>query len=292
MGEVAVGKIVDFTMEGVAPQVILTDFLVDKIYPVKAADNVETVARVEDQVVGTHRKYGSGDVWYFGFRPRDDQSASLGYESRTLYEILVAAGAYPPSGKFAGNDNPVVVSRTSDCFASKFPNGTTAIVKHYRTHRENWEGGFSRNAEEDAKALATNPLPSDELHLEGMRVNGHEVTYCGKRNVAFNTDSSGRLCAFNGLESSSITLDGVEYRLADRPVSLCFGGHFAKNGYDCRLFVDRPCKLTIPLPARSRKVSVMDGKKALKGVSFEDGTLSMEVDPSLAGKWLNVSVVY
>ena len=292
MGEVAVGKIVDFTMEGVAPQVILTDFLVDKIYPVKAADNVETVARVEDQVVGTHRKYGSGDVWYFGFRPRDDQSASLGYESRTLYEILVAAGAYPPSGKFAGNDNPVVVSRTSDCFASKFPNGTTAIVKHYRTHRENWEGGFSRNAEEDAKALAANPLPSDELHLEGMRVNGHEVTYCGKRNVAFNTDSSGRLCAFNGLESSSITLDGVEYRLADRPVSLCFGGHFAKNGYDCRLFVDRPCKLTIPLPARSRKVSVMDGKKALKGVSFEDGTLSMEVDPSLAGKWLNVSVVY
>ena len=29
----------------------------------------------------------------------------------------------------------------------------TAVVKHYRTHPESWPGGFSRNREEDVKAL-------------------------------------------------------------------------------------------------------------------------------------------
>lgn len=89
--------------------------------------------------MGTIRKTQKGSASYFGFRPRDDQSASLGYETRTLFEILHAVGAYPSSGKFGGvNDNPSVVSRTSDYFVTAFPNTTTVIVKHYRTHRESW----------------------------------------------------------------------------------------------------------------------------------------------------------
>lgn len=76
-------------------------------------------------------------------RPRDDQSQSLGYETRTLFEVLNAVGAYPATGKFAGvNDNPSYVSRTTDYFATSFPNGATAVVKHYRTHPESWPGGF------------------------------------------------------------------------------------------------------------------------------------------------------
>ena len=41
---------------------------------------------------------GKGNAFCFGFRPRDDQSASLGYETRTLFEILDRIGAYAPSG--------------------------------------------------------------------------------------------------------------------------------------------------------------------------------------------------
>ncbi|MBQ6087149.1 MAG: hypothetical protein IJK96_03720 [Bacteroidales bacterium] len=291
MGEIATGKVVEFNLEGISPQTILTDFIVDRIYPVTPIGGAETVARVEKQVVGTHRKYGLGDVYYFGFRPRDDQAASLGYETRTLFEILNSIGSYPPTGKFDVNDNPVVVSRTTDCFASKFPSGATAIVKHYRTHRENWHGGFSRNPERDAADLAVNPMPSDELDLKGLKVNGHEVSYTGKMTMAFNTDASGRLSAFNGQESSSVTVDGVEYTFADRPVSLAFGQVGGDPG-KYRVFVDRDCRLSVPLPAGAKKVSVKNGKAAVNGASLSEGCLSLAVSPALARKWLDVNVSY
>ena len=103
-------------------QVILTDFLVDRIYPVTLnSSDVEIISKVEDKIVGTKLKKGKGYTYYFGFRPRDDQSASLGYEARTLFEILNTVNAYPSSGKFDINDNPTYVSRTSDFFAAQFP---------------------------------------------------------------------------------------------------------------------------------------------------------------------------
>ncbi len=287
MGETAVGKEVEFTLKGVAPQVILTDFLVDKVYPVKPIGS-EIVACVDNNIVGTHKKVGEGDAYYFGFRPRDDQSASLGYETRTLFEILESVGSYPSSGKFAVNDNPVAVSRNTEFFASKFPNGATAIVKHYRNHRESWEGGFSRDKARDDAALAVNPLPSDALDIKGLKVNGHEVTYSGKRNVAFNTSADGRLSAFNGRESSAITVDGIEYTLADRPVSLCFGP-VGGDPTKIRVYVDRISKVSVPMPAGASKVSVKQGKKAVKA-SLEGGNLVLDIDGDLAGRWLDVVV--
>ena len=67
------------------------------------------------------------------------------------------------------NDNTEYVSRTTDYLATRFPNGATVVVRHYNSHRETWEGGFSRNPEEDAAALAANPLPSDEISLEILK---------------------------------------------------------------------------------------------------------------------------
>ena len=65
--------------------------------------------------MGTHRATArNGSATFLGFRPRDDQSASLGAEVRTWFEILLALGAYPGSGASrARNDNPSVVSRTT-----------------------------------------------------------------------------------------------------------------------------------------------------------------------------------
>src|SRR5690606_26704009 len=186
--------------------------------------------------------------YYLGFRPRDDQSASLGYETRTLFEILNAADAYPSSGKFAENDNPTYVSRTTDFFATKFPNGTTAIVKHYRTHRENWEGGFSRDAEADAKALAVNPLPSDELAIRDLKINGHDITYHGKMNMAFRTDDGGRLIAFDGRECTGIVLDGTSYQFSETPLDITYAPTAADlKAY--RLRITGQGKIVLPMPA-------------------------------------------
>ena len=288
MGETAVGKQVGFNLPGVSNQVILTDFLVDKIYPVKPVGS-ETVACVESNVVGTHKKVGKGDAYFFGFRPRDDQSASLGYETRTLFEILNAVGAYPSTGKFAENDNPVVVSRTTDFFATKFPSGATAIVKHYRTHRENWDGGFSRDKARDDAALAVNPMPSDKLDIKGLKVNGHEITYSGKMNMAFNADpETGRLTAFNGRESKEIVVDGTLYSLADKPVNMAFGPS-DNDPSVIRVFVDRISKVCVPMPQGASKVIVKQGKKTVKA-NLVDGNLVLDIDGNLAGRWLDVVV--
>ncbi|HWK56491.1 MAG TPA: hypothetical protein VNQ80_04090 [Parapedobacter sp.] len=288
-GEIASGKKVEFehSFSTVPSQLILTDFLVDRIYPVTpSSPAIEVVAKVEDGVVGTKLKKGKGTAYYLGFRPRDDQSASLGYEARTLFEILDAANAYPSTGKFAENDNPTYVSRTTDFFATKFPNGTTAIVKHYRTHRENWEGGFSRDEEADAKALAVNPLPSDELAIHDLKINGHRITYSGKMNMAFRTDDSGRLVAFDGRECTGITVNGTSYKFSDNAMNITY----APVDGDLKTYrfrVSGPGEIILPMPMGSAKATVKHGKSNVKH-TVGNGDLTLNIDGELSGKWLDV----
>ncbi len=289
MGEMAPAKKITFknSFADIPEQLILTDFLVDRIYPVTAASSVEVVAQVEDRIVGTKRKKGKGIAYYCGFRPRDDQSASLGYETRTLFEILHTANAYPSTGIFSVNDNPAYVSRTTDFLATKFPNGTTAIVKHYRTHRENWQGGFSRDEEADAQALAVNPMPSDRLELRNLKINGHDVTYSGKMNMAFRTDDGGALIAFNGRECRDVTIDGRTYKFSDTPVDVTYApvNDDMKN---YRLRVDGNGPVSLPVPAYTKRAVVKNGKKSV-AASVSEGTLSLVVDPELSGKWLDIT---
>ena len=100
-GQIAGGWQVQFSgaLSKVPPQTILTDFLVDLTYPVEPDAGAEVIAKVGPKIVGTHRPTGeNGSATFLGFRPRDDQSASLGAEVRTWFEILLALGAYPGSG--------------------------------------------------------------------------------------------------------------------------------------------------------------------------------------------------
>ena len=132
------GSVVEFAegLKSVPPQTILTDFLVDLVYPVEPAAGVRVVARIAGQTVGLHRTHGRGTVTYLGFRPRDDQSASLGTEARTWFEILKALGGYPKSRPDVPvEDNPSVVSRESPYLATRFPNGTIALAAHYSPAR-------------------------------------------------------------------------------------------------------------------------------------------------------------
>ena len=217
-GLIAPGRIVRFenSFSHVPDQVILTDFLVDHIYPVVPRDGSEVLARVNEDIVGASRKSGRGTCTFMGFRPRDDQSESLGYEQRTWFEILDALGVYPSTGAFDDfNDNTEHLSRTTDYFCSRFPNLTTAIVRHYKTHPESWHGGFGRVRENDIRYLEENPVPSGRVKLDRFRVNGHEVTYRGDLLVAFRLDDEGDLLAFHGRDSREITIDGETTSFAE-----------------------------------------------------------------------------
>ncbi len=291
-GEMAPGKIASFKnkFENVPPQTILTDFLVDRIYPVIPLAGTEPVAEVDGKIIGVSSRIGKGDVFYFGFRPRDDQSASLGYESRTLFEILNSAGAYTPTGKFTGlNDNTEHVSRTSDYFTTRFPNGTTIVVRHYRTHRENWPGGFSRDDEADKAFLKDNPVPSDEIALQNFKVNGHELNYRGNLSVAFRLNSKNELMAFDGSRCNSITIDGKIYTFSDKVFSRIV--FVPENGTNTSyaLFLEGEGPVKIPVSginvARCKLTDSHNRKVRFKSVN---GCLEIQVTPELSGEWLRL----
>lgn len=216
-GLVAAGSSVTFegVFAGVPAQVILTDFLVDLIYPVEPEPGGAVVARVGPRAVGVHWAHPrGGSTTFLGFRPRDDQAGSLGVPVHSWFEILRALGSYP------GEDDPSVVSRTSRWLATRFPNGALAVGAHYRDHIESWPGGFHRDAQQDEQALAANPLPPDELELTGLRLAGRRVDFRGRLLVAFREDDRHRLAAFAGYEAERLSLDGREHVFADRPMPM------------------------------------------------------------------------
>ena len=264
-GQIANGWQVQFagTLAKVPAQTILTDFLVDRIYPVEPEAGVEAVAKVGAKTVGTHRAVEKkGTATFLGFRPRDDQAASLGVEVRTWFETLQALGAYPGSGSDAArNDNPSVVSRTTPYVACRFPNGTTTIAAHYRTHEESWPGGFHRDAKKDEEILASNPLPSAALELRDFQVNGHRVSYQGELTVAFRVDGNGRLMAFAGQNCRQITIDGREHVFASQTVPVAAWAPVlperrVPGGAVMEIWVHGEAEMSLPLPAGVEKAEL------------------------------------
>lgn len=290
-GQLAVGKRIDFAdqLKNVPSQYILTDFLVDRIYPVEAKEGTSKLAYCDNSLLtGT----GNNNAYYFGFRPRDDQSASLGYETRTLFEILDGLGAYSATGKFPNvNDNTEHISRTSEYLTTRFPNGTTAIVRHYRNHKETWAGGFSRNIEEDAKALEANPLPSDEIELSGFKVNGHEVDFQGRLTMAFRVNENKELLAFEGEECNAVTIDGQIYQFSDTSLKkIAFAPSLENSKNELLIFVEGNGKVSIPLNASMHAGSTTLRDEKGKRIRFKviDGTIRFDADKKTNNKWLSL----
>jgi len=257
-GHTAGGWQVQFTgpLGKVPPQNILTDFLVDYIYPVEPEAGAAIVARVGEKVVGLHRTAAkAGSATFLGFRPRDDQAASLGSEVRTWFEILLALGAYAPSAAgLPANDNPDVISRTTPYVACRFPNGTISLAAHYRTHVESWPGGFHRDAKQDQEALARNPLPSPALELRELRIRGHRVSYDGELAMAFRLDGGGSLAAFAGYKCRKIAIGGREFEFANAPVALAAWAPVLSErrifgGAVMEVWVHGEADIRLPLPA-------------------------------------------
>ncbi|WP_352421161.1 hypothetical protein [Proteiniphilum sp.] len=291
MGEIATGKEITFSgsFAAVPPQTILTDFLVDRIYPTDSNNN-EIVAQCDGKIVGVKTDHGKGTFYYLGFRPRDDQSQSLGYETRTLFELLHAADAYPATGRLKDvNDNPSVVSRTSDYFMTAFPNGTTMVVRHYRTHRENWDTGFSRNAERDAQALAVNPLPIDTIELDNMAINGHRIIYNGKLSMAFRTGNDNRLTAFIGNGCKGITIDGHKYTFAEQPLTkIVFIPEITEQGTVYQIQIQGTGRVSLPIVTGKKAPVVKVGEQIIPS-KVNGQLLLLDIDASLSGKWLRAT---
>ncbi len=290
-GQLAPGKRIDFKnqLQSIPSQYILTDFMPDHVYPVKAAAGTSELAYcANDLLVGA----GKGNAWYFGFRPRDDQSASLGYETRTLFEILDKIGAYPATGTFSGiNDNTEHLSRTTDYLATRFPNNATVVVRHYRTHKENWAGGFSRNAAEDDIVLAENPLPVDTIELAGFRVNGHEVSYNGRLTMAFRMNDRKELIAFEGENCKEVTIDGRKYQFADSPLQkIAFAPSLDESKKELKVLVRGKGTVSIPLTEKMNPQKLRMVGNQGKSIHFKitNNSIQFDADQLAAGKWMTI----
>lgn len=299
-GIMAPGRQVDFsgTLAKVPQQTILTDLLVDRIYPVAAREGTEIVATTQNRVIGTHRPAGKGgSLTFLGFRPRDDQSASLGYETRTWFEVLDVLGAYAGTGKFEGvNDNTEHLSRTTEYVTSHFPNGAVAIARHFRDYEEGWGGGFARDPENDKKILEAHPLPSEQISLKDFKVNGHSVSYEGAGAVTFRTDDAGNMIAFAGSQCNTILVDGKTTSFADAKIGQLAWAPVAAerrvpDGAVLQIMVYGTGKIRVPVPDMKGMTLVSEGPtQGSRGTeipcSIESGNLSFEVTPASQGRWI------
>jgi hypothetical protein len=297
----APGKQITFEglLAGAAPQIILTDFLVDHAYPVLPREGTQTVARMKGHVVGVRRALeGGGSATFLGYRPRDDQSKSLGYETRNWFEVLDLLGAYPPTGRFVGvNDNPEHLSRSTDYLACRFPNGAVAIAPHFREYEEGWPGGFARDPERDRRIMEQHPLPPDTIQLADFKVDGHAVSYDGSGTVAFRVDGNGALIGFAGGHCSEITLDGKKTVFADEKVpqlawARVAGERQVEGGARIQIMVHGTGKVRIPLIGQTEKLELMvEGPlpgsrgKAVPS-TIEANSLAFEATPENSGRWI------
>ncbi|HPO17409.1 MAG TPA: hypothetical protein PLI09_28510 [Candidatus Hydrogenedentes bacterium] len=300
-GLIAPGKHVIFKgdFKEIVPMTILTDFLVDHIYPVIPRQGSDPVASVKQHIVGVHRTTANnGCISYWGFRPRNDQSGSLGYKDMHWFEILSTLGAYPSTGAFPNtNDNPDFTSQTTDFLACRFPNGAIAIAPHLIDIEENWPGGFARKPGEDKKIMEKLNLPADHLTLSNIKIAGKDITYEGNECVAFRTNDNGDLLAFAGKNCSQLTVNGHTSIFADQPMPFIAWAPVediqkVENGAVLQMFFAGTGKVRIPLANLPSPLQVVaqgptpGSKGEIIPSTTENGALVFDVPPSASHRWI------
>lgn len=278
-------------LAGLAPMKVLTDYLPDYAYPLEA-DEAQIVARCGKYALGSWVRRGAGQCLYLAFRPRDDQSCSMGRDVSTLFDALQAIGAYAP-------DSLEAMSRPAHAryIANCFPNGAVSLACHYRTFYENWPGLFYRDEEEDALCLKGRELPSIAIDLRDASLEGHKVTFHGEDALTYLYQNDS-LQGYSGRAACEITIDGKTWRFADEPVDLSFAivdkARLAE-GIEAALLIrcDRPAELTIPcdFTPNSGAACALDFFNATMPVEWRygDGVVFVTVTEEMAGKWIAVS---
>jgi len=279
-------------LKGVAPMEIRTDFLPDFVYPI-TPDCADVVARIDGIPVGTIVSHGVGRAVYLGFRPRDDQSKSLGTDVSTMFDILTALDAYSPDSLEA-RSRP----ESARYIMNRFPNGAVCVANHYRTFEERWYGSFFRDEARDEELLRGRALPPVEILLENEEILGRRVRYSGTDALTYREDC-GKLMAFAGDETDGIEIDGVKHALFDKKASIAFV-HMEKRhlaeGIDRLLFVktDRPGVFTLDLPEgfdnAACEACELDYLRTAFAVPcvIKDGRLTIEIGDREKGLWIAV----
>ena len=130
-------------------------------------------------------------------------------------------------------------------------------------------------------------MPSDLLDIQNLKVNGHEISYRGKLNVAFRTDRNKRLIAFIGNECTEITLDQLQYRFALHPVNIDYlPTADQSNQYILRISGEG--EITLPVPAGVTQATLKNGKQTVRS-KIEAGSLKFHADKTLSGKWMDLT---
>ncbi len=301
LGKMAAGMEVVFegALAAVTAQTVLTHLVPDRIYPVTVLPEGEVVARVKGHIVGVQRRYPAGGrAVFLGFRPRDDQSRSLGHDQRTFFEILHALGAYPGSGvSDQVNDNTEYLSRTGTYLACRFPNGAVTVAPHLREVEECWAGGFARDAAADEAALADVALPPRAVVLQDALINGRRVDYEGVGAMAFRLNALGDLIAFAGNGADRIAIDGrltvfaegENLDVAWAPVSEACR---LPNGALLQIRVQGEGGIRIPVPGLPHDLTLV-AEGAHPGSRGEEipcsnagGILAFAATNALSGRWL------
>ena len=286
------GQRITFTgaLRGIAPMKVLTNYLPDYGYAVEPDDG-QVIACLGDTPIGTLKARGRGLCAYLGFRPRDDQSQSMGEDISTLFDILKALGAYTP-GSFELASRP----KEAKYIINIFPNSAVSIANHYRTFQEKWPGPFYRDEEEDKKCLEGRTLTPVDITLDGVDLAGHKIGYRGEDSLTY-LYKDGQLLGFAGSAATGICVDGVEYVFSGEKVDLafsCVDKERLQEGVEKALMIC--CKqagvLTIPCGFEPDEAAgcALDFYKAELPVerSWADGTATVNVTEELKGKWIAV----
>jgi len=288
------GRIVRFTgpVVQVPPQTILTGFTVDAIHPVTPwQDGVEVLATLDEHVIGTRKAVGRGALVFLGFRPRDDQSNSLGDGQRTWFHLLHALGAYATPG------NPEFLSNTGPNIVAQFPNGTLSAAPHLIALKENWPGGFVRDSGVDAVLLEKITLPDESIALDDVVIAGQIVRYAGVGAVSIRPGPDGGLLAFAGQQCSGVFLGGHEYRFAEQSLgAICFAPVPAERrvagGAVFMLRVEGAGEVRVPVAGLSGALQAfvegptLGSKGGEVPIARNDGVLTLNLTPELSGRWI------
>lgn len=216
----AEGAVVAFRDEwkDVPPFRVITHLLVDRVYPASPAKGTRATAVAgvggTTQTLGTRRPVGAGGFFYFGGRPRDDQSRSIPDAPRTLFHLLKAIGAYEARGRGWAE----IESNHGDLLVCESPNGAVSITHHYHRVVENWSGGFFRP---EGEKFDESVLPPSRLELKDARLGPYTVSYDGERVVTFRLRRN-QLVAFSGADTMGVTINGRRYAITQTPATVAF----------------------------------------------------------------------
>lgn len=208
-----------------APMKVLTDMLVDRIYPITTGSLSTPIAFAQtgtgNMRIGAMSPVGDGKMIYIGCRLRDDQSGDSGDAPSTLFDFLKRAGAY---GGPLCKDNTETISRHSSYFCTKFANGTISVANHFRGMKEYWAEGFHRDENRDAMDLSGYPYMAPVLiDFMDKDIEGHMISYRGEGVLQYRLDGEGRLVGYHGDGCPDyFIVDGDVYAFTDDHCLLIF----------------------------------------------------------------------